>query len=211
LVIDVDLLANQPVEIDMPRLALPGEKNSIVQLGLAREALTDTGFYQHLRGPVFHHPGAAARFAIGPAPVFDDDGVDAFKFKKVCEHEAGRTRANNSNLGAHEKFPRKANCDSQIKRVCAKQKTQQHRDGRILPPHAIIHHAVQLKCTRPRDLNHKPVLERPAAIKTGRDQDRPRHNHSIAGPGSRAIAESRMPLSIPVRHRAKGPKRQLFI
>ncbi len=101
LVVDEHLLADQLVEVDVPRLALAGDVDAVMHHGLALEPGADTGVHQHVRDPMLHQAGAHARLAIGPAAVLDDDAGNAGEVQQMRQHQPGRSRSDDADLGAH--------------------------------------------------------------------------------------------------------------
>ncbi len=105
LVVDEHLLADQLVEVDVPRLALERNVDAVVHHRLALQALADAGVDQHPRDPVLHQAGAHPRLAVGAASVLDDDAGDAGEMQQMRQHQSRRSRSHDADLRAHDPSP----------------------------------------------------------------------------------------------------------
>src|SRR5580704_1537322 len=105
LVINDDVFIDQLAEIDVVRPTIEREINAVMDHGLAFHAIANARLDQKLRHPMLHQARADASLAIGAAPVFNDDGVNAGEMKEVREHQPGRAGAHDANLSAHASLP----------------------------------------------------------------------------------------------------------
>ena len=105
LVVDEHLLADQLVEVDVPRLALERDGDAVVHHRLALQPLADAGVDQHLRDPVLHQAGAHPRLAIGAAAVLDDDAGNAGEMQQMRQHQPRRSRPHDADLRPHAFLP----------------------------------------------------------------------------------------------------------
>ena len=102
LVLGVDgdvLAAGEAGEVDAVAVSVDAQLEAAMLEALAGEAVAEAGLHHEVDGALFEHTGADGRLDGGAGAVFDDDAVDAFEVEEVGEHEAGRTGADDANLG----------------------------------------------------------------------------------------------------------------
>ena len=78
----------------------------MVNQSLALHSLADAHLREQIDGSRFENTGANTLLAILAGSVFENDGFDALKMKKVRQHEAGRPGSDNSNLRAYRAHSR---------------------------------------------------------------------------------------------------------
>jgi len=82
----------------------PAEQDveSPVDQAFAMQPLAHAGAVEHLDRALLEHAGADAAEDVLATAVFDDDGVDAGEVEQLPEQKAGRPRADDGDLYAHE-------------------------------------------------------------------------------------------------------------
>ena len=71
----------------------------------ALHPLADADVDQKIDGPVLDQSGTDTVLDVVAAAVFDDDRFNAGEMQQPRQHQAGRPRADNSDLRAHELSP----------------------------------------------------------------------------------------------------------
>ena len=92
--------ASQRGHVDAMPGAAEGEIDAVVPQSLAREARAHADLAHQIHRSLLEHTGADALDHVLPGPVLEDDGVDALKMKQLPEHQAGRSGADDADLGA---------------------------------------------------------------------------------------------------------------
>src|ERR1035438_23053 len=99
LAIDRHGLSREFDEGNAMKLATQTQFDSLVTEALALQALGDARVAQHFDACVLQNPCAHALLAIGALPCFQHDRCDAMLMEQMREHQAGRSCADDSDLG----------------------------------------------------------------------------------------------------------------
>ena len=109
LAVDHDVAAaGQFGQIDAMGVVLAGDGETVMRKTFGMHPRAGAGLFQHLHGTFFKHPGAHAREHMVEAGALEDQRLDSDVVQQLAEQQAGRTSANDANLGGqrlHADFP----------------------------------------------------------------------------------------------------------
>ena len=97
------VIARPPVSaghVDAMARAVEGEVDAVVPHPLAREPPADADLAHQVDRPLLEHARAHALDDVLTAAILEDDGVDALEMQQLPEHQTGRARADDADLGA---------------------------------------------------------------------------------------------------------------
>src|SRR5262249_20431854 len=101
LAVDGNALADQVAEIDVVQRAVEIEEDAAVEHALAPHAVADAELDQQVGHPLLEQPRPDPVLDVVAVAVLDDDRIDSGAAEQQREHEPGRTRAHDPDLGAH--------------------------------------------------------------------------------------------------------------
>ena len=82
------------------RTPVEAQIDALVPHAFAAQTIADPRVVHQIDRSLLEHAGAHALDDILLTAVFDDDGVDTGQMKQVTEHQAGRARADDTDLRA---------------------------------------------------------------------------------------------------------------
>lgn len=97
--------AGQPAQVDPVTLAGEQQLDAVMFEPLAPHPVAEAGFVQRVDRSLLEHAGANAVLAVFPRAGFDEDGIDALQAQQMGKQKAGRTGADDGDLGAHCSSP----------------------------------------------------------------------------------------------------------
>ncbi|BEV50806.1 hypothetical protein BconGalA64_33050 [Burkholderia contaminans] len=86
-------------------LAVEQQLDAVMFEPLAAHPVAEAGFVQRVDRALLEHTGADAVLAVFAGTRFDEDGIDALQAQQVGKQKAGRTGADDRDLGAHCSSP----------------------------------------------------------------------------------------------------------
>ena len=101
LAIDHHGLAGQARHIDPDKAFAIGQVEAFLDQPFSLEPRVEAEPFHQPDGDLFQHPGADARQHVIGCLAFHHHTVDAFGPQQVAKEQAGRTGADNGNLGFH--------------------------------------------------------------------------------------------------------------
>src|SRR5207244_7179103 len=100
LAVDRDPFAGQAAKVDAVLLAGKAQLDAVVHEALADHALAYAGRGEQICRPLFQDAGPDSALDVVAAAPFENDGGDALPVEEMGEHEPGRTRGDDADLGS---------------------------------------------------------------------------------------------------------------
>jgi hypothetical protein len=101
--IDHDAVARQLLEVDPVAAAGKVQKQTVMKQSFRHHPCTDTRLVQDVDTLVLEHAGTHAIFNVVTTFGFQHGALDAVLMQEVRQQKARRTRADDRNLGTHER------------------------------------------------------------------------------------------------------------
>ena len=108
--------AGQLGQIDAVPAPAEAEPDAIVPQSLALQTLADAGFDHQVHRALLQHARAHPIFDVLAAAALQNDRLDASQVQQMREHQAGRSRPDNTDLGSHVAFLT-YQCEQQARRI----------------------------------------------------------------------------------------------
>ncbi len=92
--------SRQILKIDAMAVSLEAQLDSVVDHAFAFQSVADSGFDEEVDRALLQNAGADTFLNIATTAIFNHHGFDSLQMQEMGKHQAGRSGAHDSDLGA---------------------------------------------------------------------------------------------------------------